>query len=470
MPNEIFYDFETTGTKVRFDQALQYGAVFVDDDFKELEVVDIRSRLARYILPTPGGLRVNHTNPYDIAHAKYSPFEFACHIYKKIEQWIKRGNTDFSGWNSISFDEEITRQMMWTNLLYPYQSSNKDNRRVDYIKMTRALAAYKPEALTIPLNEDKKPSFKLEKIAPTNGFKDHKAHDALGDVRATIHMARLIRDKGSNLFEHCKKMGSKSGAEKFVDYNKIFRFLNSWDGPTIEDVAIITKHPEYKTYRIAWNLSVDPLPFLKMESNEIYQAMSEKDTSPFRTIACNKQPMAFPMNWGFKCHSAGDDVPSAKTIDFRAKMVTEDKRFIENVCNAFKMKSQEKVEPKHLEEKIYTCGFLDRPDKEKINKFHKTTDWKERYRIALSFDKLELKKLAERIIWNEAPEFIPEDRRKSIDKIVTKRLFNLDDTLPWTTYFSFMKDLKELEKECPKDEELEIIRQWILETSPRPLQ
>ncbi|WP_333827538.1 hypothetical protein [Pararhodobacter sp.] len=34
--------------------------------------------------------------------------------------------------------------------------------------------------------------FKLDRIAPLNGFAAHNAHDALGDVEATIHIARQI--------------------------------------------------------------------------------------------------------------------------------------------------------------------------------------------------------------------------------------------------------------------------------------
>jgi exodeoxyribonuclease-1 len=35
-------------------------------------------------------------------------------------------------------------------------------------------------------NEEGKPIFKLDQLAPANGIKHNDAHDALADVRATI--------------------------------------------------------------------------------------------------------------------------------------------------------------------------------------------------------------------------------------------------------------------------------------------
>jgi hypothetical protein len=39
-------------------------------------------------------------------------------------------------------------------------------------------------------NEEGKPIFKLDQLAPANGIKHNDAHDALADVRATIAIAK----------------------------------------------------------------------------------------------------------------------------------------------------------------------------------------------------------------------------------------------------------------------------------------
>ena len=48
---------------------------------------------------------------------------------------------------------------------------------------------------------DGQPSFKLEDLARANGLLHEAAHDALSDVRATIALARLIRDRQPKLFD-----------------------------------------------------------------------------------------------------------------------------------------------------------------------------------------------------------------------------------------------------------------------------
>ena len=49
MTGFVFYDFETTGKSPVFDQALQFAAIYTDEDFLEIERVNIRSRLLPYI-------------------------------------------------------------------------------------------------------------------------------------------------------------------------------------------------------------------------------------------------------------------------------------------------------------------------------------------------------------------------------------------------------------------------------------
>ena len=58
-----FYDFETTGTSPSFDQPLQFAAILTDDDFNEIERVNLRCRLAPHILPSPMAMAVTGITP-----------------------------------------------------------------------------------------------------------------------------------------------------------------------------------------------------------------------------------------------------------------------------------------------------------------------------------------------------------------------------------------------------------------------
>jgi exodeoxyribonuclease-1 len=55
----VFYDTETTGTNTSFDQILQFAAIYTDEDFNELDRLEVRSRLLPYIVAAPGALLIN---------------------------------------------------------------------------------------------------------------------------------------------------------------------------------------------------------------------------------------------------------------------------------------------------------------------------------------------------------------------------------------------------------------------------
>ncbi|WP_110560986.1 exonuclease domain-containing protein [Novacetimonas pomaceti] len=62
MSNFIFYDLETTGTNIVFDQIMQFGAVLTDRNLVELDRFEIRCRLLPWIVPAPGALLVTDTD------------------------------------------------------------------------------------------------------------------------------------------------------------------------------------------------------------------------------------------------------------------------------------------------------------------------------------------------------------------------------------------------------------------------
>lgn len=58
-----FYDFETTGTSPKYDQPIQFAANLTDDDFNQVERINIRCRLSLHIIPAPWALAVTGVTP-----------------------------------------------------------------------------------------------------------------------------------------------------------------------------------------------------------------------------------------------------------------------------------------------------------------------------------------------------------------------------------------------------------------------
>ena len=464
-----FYDTETTGPNPSYDQILQLAGVLTDDDFNIVDMIDIRSRMCSHVVPTPGALKVTGTNPNEINNAPYNYFEFAEKCHAKFSGWKTHSQkTTFSGFNTISFDEEIIRQMYWQNLLDPYISSGPNTYRNDLFTLIRCLYARNPNCFHVPKAEDGRNSFRLEKLAYANGFTEFTSHDAYGDVHATIFLARLIRDTDPSLWEHMLDMGNANDATEFVDNNPVFQLLGvPMLDPGILDVCYITTDKSNKRNKLAWNLAIDPEPYFTKTPKELLDLMQTKGT-PFRSVKCNKQPPAFTTAWQFN-HRARDDhfePVDTKTIEQRSNLIFNNHEFQNSVQIAMELKQNSYENGQHIEDQIYASGFPSKKDKERMKKFHASSDWNERLAISDNFEKPELRQISIRIAYNHSRSTLTQEMVDVCDRNIAKNRYSLIFDKPWNTVGKFMVELDELLEQNPDDNDLLVIKNWVLKTYP----
>ena len=97
-----------------FDQPLQFAAIRTDENFAEIDRVNLRCRLAPHIIPSPQALIVTGVTPGQITDATLPTlFEFTQRIVGLTERWAP---ATWVGYNSIKFDEEFLRQAFYQNL------------------------------------------------------------------------------------------------------------------------------------------------------------------------------------------------------------------------------------------------------------------------------------------------------------------------------------------------------------------
>jgi len=178
----VFYDLETTGISPEFDQPLQFAAIWTDENFVEKDQVNIRCRLAPHILPSPQALVVTRVTPGELTDPSLpSLFEFSQQVAEFTERWAP---AIWVGYNTMKFDEEVLRQTFYQNLSPNiYATQFNGNTRFDILSAVYAAYTRHPDLLVWPTDDARRRSFKLDRLAPANGF---NAHDALGDVEATI--------------------------------------------------------------------------------------------------------------------------------------------------------------------------------------------------------------------------------------------------------------------------------------------
>lgn len=208
------------------------------------------------------------------------------------------------GYNTIAFDDEITRFMFWRNLIDPYAREWRNNcGRWDLINVMRAAFALRPDGVVWPIKEDGRQSFRLEDIAKANGLHHESAHDALSDVHATIELARLIKSTNPKLFEFCFNLHKKTYAmvEMSLDDRKPFIHVAGANRDTggIAIMMPMAIHPTNKNEVIAWDLSKDPSQLLDINATSMRTRMFTKaadapegfERMPIRAIAANKSPV-----------------------------------------------------------------------------------------------------------------------------------------------------------------------------------
>ena len=129
------------------------------------------------------------------------------------------------------------------------------------MRLAHACYAYSPNTIAVPLNEKNNPSFKLDQLAPANGFSHERAHDAIADVEATIHLSKLVRDRAKPVWERIHEMAQKPNAQTVLEREAIICQTEFYGGK--EHSWLVTKcgqNPTTNSEVAMFDLSNDPTP------------------------------------------------------------------------------------------------------------------------------------------------------------------------------------------------------------------
>lgn len=190
MTTYLFYDVETTGLSVAFDQVLHFAAARTDEDFNVIEEHDIRVRLRPDVIPAPEAVVTHRIPVRTMREEGIAEVE----AIRRIHQLLNAPETTSVGYNSLSFDDEMLRFAFYRNLLPPYthQYAN-DCGRLDIYPMAVMYWLAGSEALQWATGEEG--AFKLESLAASNALDahpEHRDHNAGSDVRVTLELARAL--------------------------------------------------------------------------------------------------------------------------------------------------------------------------------------------------------------------------------------------------------------------------------------
>lgn len=431
----VFYDTETTGLSTDFDQILQFAAIYTDDDLNEQGRFEIRSRLDDHTVPSAGAFKVTGMTIGKVtAQELPSHYEMVCQIRDQLSKWCP---TTFVGWNTISYDEHLLRQAFYKCLHPVYLTNTNGNQRSDIMKLAQCVEAFAKDVLVVPLNEKGKPSYKLDQLAPANGFKHEKAHDAMGDVEATIFICRLIKDRAPDAWERMLHCAAKARVESVVNDSPIFVLQDYYS--SLKSYPLTRLGPEPNGYAtLAYDLTVEPDQLTVLDDAQLLARLN-KSPRLVRRIRSNVGPLVMPAVEGQPISGVAYD-----TLVARRNYLMERPELVERIVQLSTKEGKEASQ--HLEEQIYD-GFPTLADSRRMVQFH-AAEWCDRFPIVQSFEDARFRAIGLRLILTHCPESLPAEIRQEQEQLLASRLLGHGiDAPPWATLDAVDQEAAQMEAE-----------------------
>ena len=302
----LWHDYETFGAVPRHDRPAQFAAIRTDAELNELgEPIMLFCQPAPDFLPDPQSCLITGITPQQCLAQGVPEHQFAA----TIEQAFSLPGTIGVGYNTIRFDDEITRFLFWRNLIDPYAREWQNHcGRWDLLDVVRTAYALRPEGIVWPTKPEGGVSFKLTDLSAANGLLHEAAHDALSDVRATIALARLIKAAQPRLFDFClglhkkDRVATELGLPTTPRNARPFWHISGMFPAERGCLALmwpLAMHPKNKNELIAWDLAFDPRELESLTVADLRLRLFTKTADlpegvarlPVKSIHLNKSPM-----------------------------------------------------------------------------------------------------------------------------------------------------------------------------------
>ncbi len=302
----FWHDYETFGPDAQRDRPAQFAGLRTDAQLNPIgEPVVWYCQPAPDCLPDPESCLITGITPQQCRAHGMPERRFA----EAIAAELGRPGTIGVGYNTIRFDDEFTRYLLWRNLLDPYAREWRDGcGRWDLLDVVRMTWALRPEGLQWPLNGEGKPSFRLEHLSAANGLVHEQAHDALSDVRATLALAQRIRACQPRLFDFAfalhrkERVAQELGLPVTVGAQRPFVHISGRFAPERGCLAVmwpLAMHPTNRNELLAWDLAHDPRELADLRADEVRLRLFTRQADlqpgvsrlPIKSVHLNRAPM-----------------------------------------------------------------------------------------------------------------------------------------------------------------------------------
>ena len=369
----LWHDYETWGVDPKRDFPVQFAAIRTDLSLNIIDKpINYFCQIPNDYLPHPQACLVTGITPQESLSKGVAEYEFA----NKVLAHLNQAETCSAGYNSIKFDEEVSRNLLYRNFHRVYEREYEHgNSRWDIIDLVRAAYALRPEGIEWPLYDNGKPCFKLEELSKANGLEHESAHDALSDVYATIAVAKLIKDKQPKLYDYYWQMRDKNRVLSEIDVIKrapflhVSGYINSENG-CCAWLMPVCQHPSNKNVIIAINLSKDISILSSLDTENLNDADYISDLYrsrqlPLMQVAINKVP--------FVANAKMLTPEIAERLGIDREQCLSNYRQLQKMpdlaplCSQLSHRQYDNNEPVDIDAQLYTRDFPSPADKQLMN-------------------------------------------------------------------------------------------------------
>ena len=454
----LFYDSETSGLAPAWNVPLQAAFVATSADLLPSRQTVLRARLPAHVVPSPDAMLVTGLDPDRVDAAPLSQLE----MMKAIAGILDAASpTTILGYNQLAYDEEVLRHGFFQTLHPPYGTSMPGFARADVLIMLRAVAMLAPDAITIPVTPQGKPTMRLGPVCRANGiaFDEADAHDALNDVHATIALFKLLRERApAAIAAMMANTHTRVPAGLLADPEAVGLGLFN---RMIPASGIIPTPGNASSWAVA-DLTIDPT-YLDATPEQLGALLFAKGERPIRLVKTNAQPILLP--WEMAAPAAQSDIPSAGVCQARLARIRGHARFRDNLALALAGRFANKEPCPWPDGALYSGGFISREDAITSRRWHEVA-WDQRVLLGRQLlGDVRLKAFANRWAWLEAPGELSAVEREKGSAWFTHRLDTPDD-VPWLTRRTAISRIAALKAETsPGDAarvgQLNAMERWI---------
>ncbi len=302
----LWHDYETFGVDPARDRPSQFAARRTTAALEPIgEPISLFCQPVIDVLPHPDAVLLTGITPQRARDEGLPEYEFA----RRIHEEMMVSGTCAVGFNTLRFDDEVTRNLFYRNFYEPYlREWFGGNSRWDLIDVMRLWHALRPAGLQWPQRDDGATSFKLQHLTAANGLAHAQAHEALSDVDATIGLARRLQQAQPRLWEHALKLRDKHFVRSLLNVRELTPLVHvsakiAASRGCLAVIAALAPHPTNSNAVITFDLGHDPTELLELDADELRERVFASDDDlpeglsriPLKGIHANKSPMLAPL-------------------------------------------------------------------------------------------------------------------------------------------------------------------------------